>query len=108
MHQTQSAIERLPLLTQTKLRSTQILTSFVQIVSELLQNSLDANASHIEVGLDCKEWTCWVSDNGRGISKEDLEYLVQEGEAGRYSESSLPCRFERCSSFRRYFQNLRF
>ncbi|PPQ70442.1 hypothetical protein CVT26_013936 [Gymnopilus dilepis] len=91
MRQDQPAVERLPLLTQTKLRSTQILTSFVQIVSELLQNSLDANATHVEVGLDCKEWTCWVSDNGCGISKEDLEALFQEGELGRYSGSASLC-----------------
>ncbi|KAF8914223.1 hypothetical protein CPB84DRAFT_1758748 [Gymnopilus junonius] len=89
MHQSQTSIERLPLPTQTKLRSTQILTSLIQIVSELLQNSLDANASQIEVGIDCKEWTCWVTDNGCGISKEDIEFLVQGGEAGRYHSSKV-------------------
>ncbi|KAF8204753.1 hypothetical protein BJ912DRAFT_939222 [Pholiota molesta] len=85
------AIERLPLETQTKLRSTQILTSLPQIVSELLQNSLDANASHIDVGVDFKEWMCWVRDDGHGIPKDGLERLAQRDETdkefGRYNTS---------------------
>jgi len=80
------AIERLPLPTRTRLRSTQILTSLPQIVSELLQNSLDAQATHIDVGVDFEGWICWVTDNGHGISKDDLESLAQVGENGRYSE----------------------
>ena len=84
MPEDQHAIERLPLPTQSKLRSTQILTSLPQIISELVQNSLDANASSIDVSLDCKDWTCWVRDNGHGVSRDGLESLAQEG--GRYSE----------------------
>ncbi|KDR84002.1 hypothetical protein GALMADRAFT_236565 [Galerina marginata CBS 339.88] len=87
MPENQPAIERLSLPTQAKLRSTQILTSFPQIVSELLQNSLDANATRIEIGLDCKEWMCWVRDNGHGISKEGLELFGQGEEGGRYNTS---------------------
>ncbi|KAF4619993.1 hypothetical protein D9613_005289 [Agrocybe pediades] len=81
------AIGRLPLPTQTRLRSTQILTSLVQIVSELLQNALDAQATHVEIGVDCQEWSCWVTDNGRGIPKEELELLAQVGGNGRYNTS---------------------
>jgi signal transduction histidine kinase len=87
MPESQPEIERLAPSTQTKLRSTQILTSLPQIVSELIQNSLDANPSQIHVGLDCKEWTCWVQDDGFGISKEDLESLGQGEDGGRYSKS---------------------
>lgn len=87
MPESQPEIERLAPSTQAKLRSTQILTSLPQIVSELIQNSLDANPSQIHVGLDCKEWTCWVQDDGFGISKEDLESLGQGEDGGRYSKS---------------------
>ena len=80
-----NSIERLSEETRSRLRSTQILTSLPQIVSELLQNSLDANASHIDVGVNYKEWMCWVQDNGIGISKDGLEKLGAENEAGRYS-----------------------
>ncbi|KAK1231155.1 DNA mismatch repair protein [Marasmius sp. AFHP31] len=77
-------IEQLPLPTRTKLRSTQILTSLPQIVSELFQNSLDAGAKSIEVGVDCEEWMCWVTDDGHGISKDGLSLLSS---AGRYGSS---------------------
>jgi DNA mismatch repair protein MLH3 len=89
-----NSIERLPEDTRSKLRSTQILTSLPQIVSELLQNSLDADATHIDVGIDLKEWMCWVKDDGHGISKEGLEKLGQ-GEGGRY-RSSFEIRSCRC------------
>jgi len=82
----QPTIERLSEETRSKLRSTQILTSLSQIVSELLQNALDADATHIDIGLDVKEWMCWVKDDGHGISKDGLEKLGQ-GEGGRYSVS---------------------
>ncbi|KAJ7591683.1 hypothetical protein C8J56DRAFT_722146, partial [Mycena floridula] len=66
-------------------RSTQILTSLPQIVSELLQNSLDARASNIEIGIDSEEWSCWVKDDGQGISKESLMLLGNsENGSSRY------------------------
>ncbi|KAF6762215.1 histidine kinase-like ATPase [Ephemerocybe angulata] len=82
-------IERIDLPTQSRLRSTQILTSMPQIVSELLQNALDAEASVIEIGLDAQEWTCWVKDNGHGLSKNALEIIGQESDSGRYSTSKV-------------------
>lgn len=75
-------IRRLPPPVQARLRSTQILTSLPQIISELVQNALDASASAIDIGIDCAEWTIWVRDNGAGISKDGLESLA---EGGRYS-----------------------
>ncbi|KAF7302005.1 Mismatch repair-related protein [Mycena indigotica] len=81
------AIEPLPDVTRSKLRSTQILTSLSQIVSELLQNSLDAGARQVDIGVDCEEWTCWVRDDGCGMSKEGLDILNRGLEAGRYGTS---------------------
>ena len=77
---TTASIEHLSTATRNKLRSTQILTSLPQIISELLQNSLDAGAHHIDIGVDCEEWSCWVSDNGAGMSKEGISILGE----GRY------------------------
>jgi DNA mismatch repair protein MLH3 len=81
-----NTIEQLPTTTRTKLRSTQILTSLPQIVSELLQNSLDAGARHVEIGVDCEEWSCWVRDDGTGINKEGLNLLGKGLEDGRYGQ----------------------
>ena len=68
--------------TRARLRSSQILTTFAQIISELVQNSLDAGAKHVDVGVDAEGWECWVRDDGYGISRADLGKLE-----GRYSES---------------------
>ncbi|KAJ6591749.1 hypothetical protein DFH09DRAFT_1025767 [Mycena vulgaris] len=81
-----AAIEPLPVPTRNKLRSTQILTSLSQIVSELLQNALDADARHIDIGVDCEEWTCWVRDDGSGMSKDGMD-ILSKGLAGRYGTS---------------------
>lgn len=74
-------LRHLPKLTQSKLRSTQIIVSLPQLVSELVQNSLDAGAGQVDVGVDCEEWSCWVRDDGKGMNKQDLKALES---AGRY------------------------
>ena len=74
---------------RTRLRSTHILTSLPQVVSQLVQNSLDASASHIDIGVDCQEWECWVKDDGDGVPRSGLDALSKSYEAGRYSTSSL-------------------
>ena len=83
----ESLLKQLTAETRTKLRSAQILTSLPIIISELMQNAIDAGASQIDIGVDCAEWSCWVMDNGSGITREGLRKLGQEAEDGRYSES---------------------
>ncbi|KAF7792853.1 hypothetical protein EIP86_003954 [Pleurotus ostreatoroseus] len=98
-HKTMSArIRHLPSTTQAKLRSTQILTSLPQVVSELVQNSLDAGAKRIELGVDCEEWSCWVRDDGCGMSKSELTSLI---DTGRYSTSKAytPASLEEVNTF---------
>lgn len=85
MHSAHS-IELLPATTRTKLRSTQILTSLPQIVSELLQNSLDAGAGQVDIGVDCVEWICWVKDDGEGITREGMSTIGKGSEEGRYGK----------------------
>ena len=82
------SIQRLPQATRTRLRSTQIITTLSQIISELVQNSLDARASHVDVGLDFEAWECWVRDDGVGMSvgMEGLGSVGMEADGGRYSE----------------------
>ncbi|KAF8309586.1 hypothetical protein DL93DRAFT_2099954 [Clavulina sp. PMI_390] len=81
-----SMISRLPRETQMLLRSTVVVSSLSQIVSELVQNSLDAGATHIDIGLDPSEWTCWVRDDGCGIEMEDLQFIGGEDDSGRSSK----------------------
>ncbi|KAF8341391.1 histidine kinase-like ATPase [Cantharellus anzutake] len=77
-------IRQLSSVTRSRLRSTQILTSIPQIVSELVQNSIDAEASHIDIGIDCAQWTCWVRDDGVGIPVEDLRQMSKAADSARY------------------------
>ncbi|EIW82275.1 hypothetical protein CONPUDRAFT_89709 [Coniophora puteana RWD-64-598 SS2] len=97
-----ASFRRLSLETRAKLRSTQILTSLPQIVSELLQNSLDAQATRIEIGVDCEEWGCWVRDDGSGISKNDLGSLAKPSDdQRRYGTSKVydPSSMDHVSTF---------
>lgn len=79
-----TSIAKLPQSSRTFLRSTTILTSLPQIIHELVQNSLDANASQIDISLNMDLWQCWVRDNGHGIDKTDMRVLAKGGEEGRY------------------------
>ena len=81
-------IARLDEQTQARLRSTQILTTLPQIISELIQNSLDAQARHIDIGINCDEWMCWVRDDGLGVSKQDLESFGAEDDSMRYRKET--------------------
>ena len=82
-----NAIQVLDNGTRSKLRSTQIITSLPQIVSEMIQNSLDAGAKHVDIAIDHEEWRCFVRDDGKGITKGGLEVLSKGVEGGRYGVS---------------------
>lgn len=84
--QSNAPIKSLPSSTKSKLRSTQILTSLPQVVSELVQNSLDSGSRNIEVSIDPGDWECWVRDDGSGISRDGLSLLARGPEIGRYCE----------------------
>jgi len=65
----------LPEHTRSHLRSTQLITSLVALVSELVQNSLDAGSNRIDVSLSVEDWRCSVRDDGCGIARESLAKL---------------------------------
>jgi Histidine kinase-, DNA gyrase B-, and HSP90-like ATPase len=88
-HQSMTSLQTLSEPVRTRLRSTQILTSLPQVLSELVQNALDASASHLDIGIDCQEWECWVKDDGHGIPRSSLDVLTKSYEAGRYSMSLI-------------------
>jgi DNA mismatch repair protein MLH3 len=71
------AIQPIPHPLRNRLRSAYLLNSFPQLVSELLQNSLDAKATDIRIGIDCDDWSCWVRDNGSGIDRIGLDVLAK-------------------------------
>ncbi|OAX44046.1 hypothetical protein K503DRAFT_730324 [Rhizopogon vinicolor AM-OR11-026] len=95
------AMHQLSVETRAKLRSAQLLTSLPQVVSELLQNSLDAGASQVDIGVNCEEWSCWVRDDGAGINKSGLTMIGKGSDEGRYNTSKAytPASLESVSTF---------
>ncbi|KAG8890486.1 DNA mismatch repair protein [Tulasnella sp. 332] len=79
-------MEKLSERDQSQLRSSVILTNLAQIVSELVQNALDAQAKQIDIGVDPTDWSCWVRDSGNGMSRSDIKHLGT-GTMGRYVTS---------------------
>ncbi|KAK9457841.1 hypothetical protein V1511DRAFT_454378 [Dipodascopsis uninucleata] len=65
-------ITRLDRETINNLRSFITITSIQQCIVELVQNSLDANASLIEVYINPDDLFITVMDNGDGISPDDM------------------------------------
>ncbi|KDQ08852.1 hypothetical protein BOTBODRAFT_148476 [Botryobasidium botryosum FD-172 SS1] len=98
---TPAQIEPLPPATRSKLRSTQILVSLPQIILELVENSLDAGANRIDIGVDLQGWACWVRDDGTGMTREDMSNLGKGSLEARYGTSKVysPISLEAVSTF---------
>ena len=67
--------------------SGQVVTSVSNVIKELIENSLDAKATTIEVklanyGLDLIE----VKDNGIGVASEDIESMVKNHHTSKIKE----------------------
>ncbi|XP_074650598.1 PMS1 protein homolog 1-like [Tubulanus polymorphus] len=73
-----SAMKQLPASTVRLITSTQVITSVYSVIKELIENSLDAGATNIEIklenyGLDKIE----LRDNGSGIKRTDTKWMAQ-------------------------------
>ena len=71
-------MNKLPANTVQLIKSGQVITSVWSVIKELVENSIDANATNIEVrllnyGLDLIE----VKDNGTGVDPKDIPLMVQ-------------------------------
>ena len=65
----------LPHSVTARLRSTLAITTLAQAVSELVQNSLDANPRHIKIQVNFLRNSCVVEDDGCGIPPDDVPLL---------------------------------
>ena len=68
-----STIQALPSEVVHLITAGEVIDSFASVVRELIENSLDAGATRIVVSLFPQQWRIRVSDNGRGMSLEDLQ-----------------------------------
>lgn len=74
---TVSSIFPLPADVLSQIRSSVTIASLNDVVLDLVKNSLDSNASNIEVAVDYSRGSCTVEDNGLGI--EPVEFSERGG-----------------------------
>ncbi len=67
------SIQRLPEQVAAQIKSSAVITSLNGAVCGLLQNSVDAGASKINVSVDYARGGCSVEDNGLGIPPADFK-----------------------------------
>lgn len=70
-------IQKLDPSTREKIAAGEILERPSSLVKELIENSLDAGATRIEIFMDHGGRTLRITDNGRGIHPEDLSLALQ-------------------------------
>ncbi|KAF1350872.1 hypothetical protein BDV97DRAFT_330482 [Delphinella strobiligena] len=80
-----AAILPLPADAIAQIRSSAAITSFDSVVFGLLANSLDAQATKIEITIDCRRGGCRIEDNGLGIPPAEFR---EDGGLGRMYHTS--------------------
>ncbi|KAF9168668.1 DNA mismatch repair protein [Actinomortierella ambigua] len=70
-------------------RATIVIHSLEQCVNELVQNSLDAGATSIEVKVDASNFSLQVCDNGQGITRANLARIGPRYTLASIAEMSL-------------------
>lgn len=64
----------------SQIRSSRHITSLQEVIARLLENSLDAGATRVDISVDWKRGACLVSDNGVGIPCSEF---AEDGGLGR-------------------------
>ncbi|KAK7532285.1 uncharacterized protein J3D65DRAFT_636352 [Phyllosticta citribraziliensis] len=85
------AIKPLPPDVVAQIKSSTTITSLTHVISGLVQNSLDAGATKIEVSVDARRGGCTVQDDGSGIAP--AEFALDGGLGKPYYTSKHDCPF---------------
>ncbi|KAK0740439.1 hypothetical protein B0T18DRAFT_331574 [Schizothecium vesticola] len=87
------SIKPLPRNVVAQIKSSTVITSLNDVAYGLVQNSLDAQASRINLSVDYRRGNCTVEDNGQGIPPQDFQ---EDGGLGKlYYTSRYPPRADR-------------
>ncbi|KAL6601611.1 hypothetical protein ACP70R_044831 [Stipagrostis hirtigluma subsp. patula] len=71
-------IKRLPKNVHSSLRSSTVLSDLPRVVEELIYNSIDANASKIDIEVNVRGCYVKVEDDGCGITRDELVLLGEK------------------------------
>jgi DNA mismatch repair protein MLH3 len=89
------SIQPLPRDVVAQIKSSAVITSLNRVVCGLLQNSLDAGASRINISVDYSRGNCSAEDNGVGIAPASFQ---DDGGLGKpYCECAYWWRIVGCS-----------
>ncbi len=79
-------IQKLPRNVIKLIAAGEVIDSITSVVRELIENSLDANATRIVISIYPESWSLQVADNGKGISPDDLSATIEP-----HSTSKIDC-----------------
>ncbi|ADM11477.1 DNA mismatch repair protein MutL [Encephalitozoon intestinalis ATCC 50506] len=101
-------IKRLPNDVISRISAGEVITRPYNILKEVIENSLDANSTHIAIKIGIDGLSLTIEDNGDGIHEEDFELLCKQyctskltKEEDLFSLSSYGFRGEALSSISR-------
>lgn len=77
-------IRRLDPIVANQIAAGEVVERPASVAKELIENSLDAESSHIRIGVEDDSRTLWIRDDGFGIEAEDLPLALE-----RHSTSKL-------------------
>lgn len=95
--QSTMSIKPLPPEVAAQVKSSSVITSLNGVALGLLRNSLDANATKVNISVDYRLGNCIVEDNGFGVPETEFRDTGGLGKLPCLSPPPPPVSFERSS-----------